>query len=181
MGILYLVNQQFTGGIVNRIEEIKKHLSIADEEEISVSDHRWEAARLIWEEIEESGISFRRLGDEVGKSHSHVRYMYRTWDLIGSRLPSNALPNFNTSYNSPEVRGETADEDSQERRRSLGGGNERGDWSTSGLVNQASNAIDALYRNRAHWSTLTDLDIERLEEIPGRIRRIVRASGLRRV
>ena len=162
---------------MTRIEQIKKLLAMADEEELSVSEHRWEASRLIWEEIED-GATQRGLAKEIGKSHTHVRYMYNTWNLIGQRLPADALPNFNTAYNSPEVRGEAADEEDSgsgdRRRRGLDGN--RGDYSTSGLVLQAVNAIDALARNPAHWETITEEELARLEEIPARIRRIVRHS-----
>ena len=89
------------------------------------------------------------------------------------------LGSFYQFYNSPEVHGESSREPgsgSGDRREA-----DRGDYSTSGLVFQARKAIDALFRNPAHMETISDEDVEALEEIQSRIRRILRQLRLRRV
>lgn len=65
--------------------------------------HRWEAARLIVEELD-SGKSQAQLAREIGKSQPHVHRMAKCWNLYLKVLPSER-PSLNEVYNSPEVRG----------------------------------------------------------------------------
>jgi hypothetical protein len=165
---------------MDRIEQIKKHLSIADGEEKSVNHHRWEASRLIWEEIEE-GASRRELGKAIGKSHTHVRYMYNCWAIVGSKLPESQRPSFQDTYMSPEVRGENGED--EERDRSGSGDRKRdrrepeGDYTAHGQVNAAWGAIDALQRNKAYHQLLTEEDIDRIRQLPSMIRALLREIG----
>lgn len=90
------------GRALSRVEEIIIHESEADKLETSASDHRWEAARLISEELA-SGKKQRQLAREIGKDHKHVAFMARCWQAWGPRSPSDR-PKFNEVYHSPEVR-----------------------------------------------------------------------------
>ena len=165
---------------MNRIEEIKSYLKAAEREERKSSHSYWRAAELIWEEVT-AGTSRRALATEIGKSHTHVRYMYNCWDMVGRKIEGD-LPNFNTVYNSAEIRGEHdpdgdggdgGDREGGHRRR----GQEPEDYSAHGLVMQASNAIDALARNRAFHQLLTPDDIAVLRELQPIIRALLRDLG----
>jgi len=96
---------------MDRIAEIKDLEFQAEKPENEVSTLRWKAARLIWQEVE-AGTSRRGLADEIGKSHTHVRFMYKCWDIVGKNFESETdvswgnLPPFQSIYNSTEVRGE---------------------------------------------------------------------------
>jgi len=167
--------------MADRIEQIKRHLAKADGDESAISVHRWAASKLIWEEVQ-SGTSRRALADAIGKSHTHVRYMYNCWDLVGRKLDvsgtSDSLPNFQAIYASDEIRGtEDGDSDSQpgsgKRKRKP---DEQMDYTTHGLVVQAANAIDALARNRAHWPLLSEDDLALLRAIPPQVRALLRDS-----
>jgi hypothetical protein len=175
---------------LDRVEEIKRHEAIADREDERTSGHRWEAARLIWEEITESGTSRRALADQIGKSHTHVRYMFNCWDIVGRKLVvsegSSSLPNFNTVYTSEEIRespeGNAEDEQGHKARRGRYSDQDQVDYTAHGLVVQASNAIDSLRRNPAYWPLLTDDDMGLLRELPAASRDLLReiARGNRR-
>jgi hypothetical protein len=165
---------------MDRIAEIKRHLSIAEGDERTVSAHRWEAARLIWEEIEE-GKSRRELAREIGKSHTHVRYMYNCWDLVGRKLVvsggSDALPNFQAVYMSDEIRFPEDDEHKAQERHQRQREREQEDHTAHGLVMRAANAVDSLARNSAYWPLLTDDDWDVLRAIPPTIRALIRESA----
>jgi hypothetical protein len=164
--------------MMNRIEEIKRQLAAAEQNEKKASHSYWRAAELVWEEVT-AGTSRRSLATEIGKSHTHVRYMFNCWDMVGRKIEGD-LPNFNTVYNSAEVRGdhdpdggEDGEREGSHRRK----GHEPDDYSAHGLVMQASNSIDALARNRAFWALLTDDDIALLRELQPVIRALIRDIG----
>lgn len=168
---------------MDRVAEIKRHEAIADRDDAKTSEHRWKAAELIWAEITD-GKSRRALAGEIGKSHTHVRYMFNCWDMVGRKLVvsggASALPNFNTIYTSEEVR-ESAEENVEEAghkaRRGRYSDQDQTDYSASGLVAQAYEAIGSLRRNPAYWPLLTEDDRTRLRELPGSIRALIRDSS----
>jgi hypothetical protein len=176
---------------LDRVEEIKRHEAIADREDSRTSEHRWEAARLIWEEITEAGTSRRALADQIGKSHTHVRYMFNCWDIVGRKLVvsggSGSLPNFNTVYTSEEIR-ESHDENIDEhgakaRRGRYSDGDQSPSYAAHDLVVQAVNAIDSLTRNPPYWPLLTDDDMDLLRGLPAASRALLKdiaASNRRR-
>ena len=86
-------------GSLSRVQQIIEHEQRADELAAKAEEHRWEAARLISEELA-AGKTQRQLGDEIGKSHEHVRLMSRCWQL---KLPGDER-SFNQVYNSDAVR-----------------------------------------------------------------------------
>lgn len=93
------VNSALTGTIVPvRVREIIRLESEADKLASDYDANRWKAAELISQELA-GGKSQRQLGGEIGKSHSHVGRMARSWNL---KVPGRS---FNEIYNSPEVRG----------------------------------------------------------------------------
>jgi len=160
-----------------RVAEIKSHLEAAEVPNREASTHMWIAARLIWEEVE-SGKSRRALGDEIGKSHTHVRYMYNCWSVVGLAHPGTKpedLPPFNEVYHSTEVRGdpESAPEGEAGQRKRP----EPPDHTAHGHVMAAAEAIDALLRNPAYWPLLTNDDWVILRELPAVIDGLLTDSG----
>jgi hypothetical protein len=89
----------------DKVREIISHEAQAEEAEASANEHRWEAARLISEELA-SGTSQRQLAREIGKDEKHVRLMRKCWESCGLKSAPEDRPLFNTVYNSTEVRGE---------------------------------------------------------------------------
>jgi len=163
---------------MDRIAEIRKHEAIAERNDSTTSHHRWIAAQLIWEEVNE-GKSRRQLGQEIGKSHTHVRYMYNCWDLVGRKLggidADGGLPNFNEIYNSVEVRGDPesgGDGPTGKHRR-----REPEDHSAHGLVMAASVALGELAANPAFWPLLTNEDWALVFELPAVIDGFLRDAG----
>jgi hypothetical protein len=165
----------------DRIEEIKRCLLVAEGDEHVASVHRWKAARLIYDEVR-SGTSRRELGSRIGKSHTHVRYMYNCWDIVGRKLQvsgsPDTLPNFQAIYMSDEVRGDSGEEPDggktgsrRERRRRRE--DSALDTSAHGLVKSAAVAVNAIAQNPAYWPLLTDEDIEILRAIPPAVRAIL--------
>lgn len=166
--------------MADRIEEIKYHLAAAEGPDRQSSHHMWVAAQLIWEEIEE-GKSRRQLAQEIGKSHTHVRYMYNCWDLVGRKVmtgeaDTEALPNFNEVYHSTEVRG---DPDEQGRGEGKRRERELDDHSAHGLAMKAASVINELASNPAFWPLMTEEDWMVIRELPAVIRSMLRESGHR--
>lgn len=151
-------------------------IKLADEAEGTASERNWAAARYVYDAVK-NGIVQKDIAEAAGKSQAHITRLKKCWEIRvinqGLRLPLEyaELGSFYQFYNSPEVHGESSrgEPGSGDRR-----GEERGDYTTSGLVFRASSAIDALLRNPAHMETISDEDIAALELIPGRIRRILR-------
>jgi hypothetical protein len=164
-----------------RITKIRKYVRIADEHEVKASEHNWMAAELIWEEID-SGTPQKEIAQAIGKSEAHVSFVKRCWQLrvVDTGLEGFAfgdLGSFYEFYNSSQVRGESAGGD---HGGGSGSGDRRkpsGDYSASGLVTQAYTAIDALIRVPSHHELLTDEDLDRLRELPARIRALLRTIG----
>lgn len=165
-----------------RMEEIKSHVKIADENEATASEHNWMAAELIWQEVE-SGTTQKAIAKAISKSEAHVSFVKRCWQLrvVDTGLEGFAfgdLGSFYEFYNSPEVRGDSAGRDRD--GGGSGSGDRRkpsGDYSASGLVTQAYTAIDALIRVPSHHELLTEEDLDRLRELPARIRALLRTIG----
>ncbi len=111
---------------MDTIAEIRRHLSIAEGDQKTVSGHRWEAARLIWETVM-AGQSRREIAEQVGKSHTHINLMYKCWDLAGRQFTTSSpenLPDFNAIYHSAEIRDSQRTEPG---RRRPGGDSDAGD------------------------------------------------------
>lgn len=182
---------------MDKIAEIRSHLSAAEGDAATVSAHRWEAARLIWEVVN-GGESQRGVADGISKSHTHVRYMYNSWDMVGRKLTVSGpedLPDFQSVYNSDEVRGhggvsgqkavpEKAGSDSasttdREPREGTSAADRepRDDAGTAissgSLVDVANSAIGTLFTNRAFWQLLSGEDKIKLEEIGRRVTHIL--------
>jgi hypothetical protein len=105
-----------------RIAKIIRLEQLAKVPESNVSDVRWQAAKLYWEE-HHSGTPQKEISERVGKSQPHVCYMIKCWDICGRLIDGSALPEFQSIYHSSEVRGPSFDEDrphsggQRERRR----------------------------------------------------------------
>lgn len=160
-----------------RIEKIKHHLAAAEGPDRQASHHLWVASQLIWEEVE-AGTSRRQLAQEIGKSHTHVRYMYNCWDLVGRKVmtgaaDTEALPSFNEVYHSTEVRGDSDQGSGDGKRRER----EVDDHSAHGLTSRAATAINELASNPAFWPLMTEEDWMVIREIPAVIRSMIRESG----
>lgn len=77
-----------------RVHEIIQHEHQADDLVAEADEHRWEAARLIAEELAQ-GKSQRQLASEIGKSLRHVQLMAT---VHGDYLGSHDRPAFNQAY-----------------------------------------------------------------------------------
>lgn len=166
---------------MDTVEAIIEHLKLADGDESEVSYHRWEASRLIWEEIK-AGKSRRGLAGDIGKSHTHVRYMFNCWELVGRKLEvsdPHELPNFQEIYMSSEVRGEPDNNpgDDKRDRRNRREPDPEDDVSAHGLTLRAANALDTLNRNEAFWPLLTDDDVAVLREAGASLGSILAGIG----
>lgn len=84
---------------VQRIIELEEN---ADKLESEASDVRWEAARLISEELA-SGTSQRALASAIGKSQPHVFRMKTVWERFARE---SVRPPFSEAMNSVAPRGE---------------------------------------------------------------------------
>lgn len=80
--------------------EIIAHELEADRLQREGDAHRWEAARLIVEELD-AGKTQRALAAEIGKSATHVNHMAQTWRVC---LGKHERPPWNEAYHSPEIR-----------------------------------------------------------------------------
>lgn len=88
--------------MVSRIDQIIEHESAAAKLEIKAADdHKWEAARLIAEELA-SGTTQRALAKAIGKKRPHIQRMLYCWERRGSLRIQQS---FNAFYNSEIVRG----------------------------------------------------------------------------
>jgi len=76
---------------IERIIELEKFID-GDAEQLESA--RWEAARLIAEELE-SGKSKAQVAREISKSEGHVRHMAKVWE---SYLGTDERPLFNKAY-----------------------------------------------------------------------------------
>ena len=83
--------------------------------EIKGDEHQWEAARLIWEELDEGVHSQRSLAEAIGKSQTHVSFMATLWRLWITDYFGNQRPPFAESYRGLKGDGEQSD---YEKRRS---------------------------------------------------------------
>jgi len=174
---------------MDRIAEIVQLEGMASANREDRSASRWKAAKLIWEELQEK--SFTQLSQEIklaGGSGSigHLTYASRSWEItvVKSGLKFNSLkslPNFNTIYNSDDIR-----RPEDRKRRDVGDGSDRkrepgkdprSEYTAHGLVVQADNAIDALLRSPAYHQLISDEDIVILRKLPAEIRSLIRKCG----
>jgi hypothetical protein len=83
--------------VSQRVNEIIHHEAEADRLTAEASEHRWEAARLIVEELV-TGKTQRQLAQEIGKSHVHVGAMARVWRTHGGNHDYQQAASFNQLY-----------------------------------------------------------------------------------
>lgn len=165
---------------MDEIKQIQYHENAAEMPEGQASYHKWWAAKLI-AEVVDSGTSQRELGQQLGKSNTHVRYMYRSWNLVGRKLyvsgneEMEGMPNFSTVYNSDEVRGRDGEAlipvpevEKAERTGDVGGGYTENDIdddpTAAGMVRAIARAAMSLRRSEALKDLLTDEDYALLGE-----------------
>jgi hypothetical protein len=168
---------------MNRIDEIVSLESGADQPESEASRKRWRAAQLIWEEVEE-GTSRRALADAIGKSHTHVRYMYNCWDKAGRYIAGDAYPSFQEIYMSTEVRGEpedspaAAEQPAKPSKRDIWvqPDEDRSEDAGHTWITAANEAVGTLYDHPAFWGLLTDEELAVLRTLIPKIQKIVGIS-----
>ncbi len=101
------------GKPLSRIQEIVWHEAEAARLQSEADEHKWTAAKLIWEELQgPPKKSQRKLADEIGKSQPHVKFMAATWEYFGGisdNLGYQERPPFNEAYHSAKVRGTRED------------------------------------------------------------------------
>lgn len=86
----------------DRVLEIIHHERAADEAEATADEHRWEAARLISEELA-AGTSQRDLATAIGQSQSQVFRKNAVWERFARESDR---PAFSKAMNSAAPRGE---------------------------------------------------------------------------
>lgn len=170
---------------MNRIDEIIYHETAADAESSTRSAHRWQAAKLIYEEVE-SGKTKYKLAQEIGKSQHHVRWSARCWDLVGKHYADgnefSDFPNFNDTYHSDMIRGDQELPSEERKPRSSGRS-----WSSSNeaaeperdnapawvaMADEAARLLDA---HPITWQLLTEDDRIVLKSLPGKFSEIAAA------
>jgi hypothetical protein len=165
---------------MDRIEEIIQLEKMADRDDGTLSQQRWRAAKLIWEEIQE-GATKASLAERIGKSRQHVLYMWRSWDLVGRNLDYGDLPPFNGIYSSSEVRGEpqpvAAEEATAPRRRRAAVAEPTESEepidprrTVSLWIDQIEDALNQLTTYRIAWEFATSEDLSKLGGIGERVR-----------
>lgn len=100
------IDDAMSGVVISpRVQEIIDHERAAVDHQTKSDEHRWEAARLITEEIA-SGTSGIAIAKQIGKTDTHVYRMRKCWlyrlDQTGSQ---DTQPGFWQLYNSPEIKG----------------------------------------------------------------------------
>jgi hypothetical protein len=85
---------------MNRVAEIIRHEKEADKIQLKADDHRWEAARLISEELE-SGKTQKALAKEISKTQGHVSKCAALWKKFSDE---NDRPTWAKAYNSVSSR-----------------------------------------------------------------------------
>jgi hypothetical protein len=86
--------------VVERIRDLEARADAAEDEAIRC---RYEAARLIAEELERRGGGVRALAAEIGKSHTHVERMERVHRLHGRKPRVTTISAWNKLYKGPAV------------------------------------------------------------------------------
>jgi hypothetical protein len=157
---------------VDRIQEIVSHLAVADGTDAGADPHRWEASRLIYDDLQ-TGKSLRELGREIGKSHMYVQYMQRTWALGKDFCPvydptglsGTTWPDFKEIFYSAEVRGEASAKPKPSRKSPKGKSDpkEQGDESLSGQIRKAAELFNMIVTNPAIADTLSEEDYAVIE------------------
>jgi len=159
---------------MDRIRRIIRHEAAADRDDTAISRHRWQAAQLIWEELQ-TGTTMTALGEAIGRSRQHVLYASRCWELAGQSYDEGDLPPFNTIYHSVEVRGSQhppviGDQPAREQPITQ---DQVGPHTAHAWVEQASEAVRSLTEHQATWPFLDANDIATLANLPNRIQAIV--------
>jgi hypothetical protein len=168
----------------DRVSQILEHERAAAGDDIGYSRHKWEAARLIWQDVQE-GKSRHALAEEISRSHTYVNWMVKCWELMRKRGISDSidrLPLFSEVYYSTEIRGESAGRARQPRPDQEDTGRDRGerddadnrhterpaDW-VAGILAYA----EKLEEHTATWPLISHDDVIALRGIPKRIRAII--------
>lgn len=158
---------------MDRVTDIIEHEKAADATASTESAHRWRAAHLIFQEIED-GQTKTALGELIGKSKTHVLYMYRCWERVGRKFPDTPLgelPVFSKIYSSTEVRGEPEKvrERQSGKRDTTAQDSQPDKFSAAAWVLAIDEAVTLLGRHRVTWDSLEPSDIAVLKRIPDRV------------
>jgi hypothetical protein len=86
--------------VVDRIRELETRADAAEDEAIAC---KYEAARLIAEELERRQGGVRALAREIGKSHTHVERMERVHRKHGGKPHVKTLSEWNKLYKGPQI------------------------------------------------------------------------------
>jgi hypothetical protein len=184
---------------MSNVEKIKKLEAEADKLSAEYESNRWEAARLISEELA-SGMSQRELARQIGKSDTHVIRMRKCWEAkCNPRVADNRT--FNEVYHSTEVRGEPKPKpepepekrpEPEERRRQRPEPDD--DWeeekgkrkeeqeekeknqTANGWALKITASVDMLHQYNTLWGDLSDGSLERLEESITKIETIIEGA-----
>ena len=164
---------------MSRVAEIIEHEKAADGDEAAIEEHRWAAARLIWEELE-GGTTKTELAERIGKSRTHVLFASRCWDLVRDSGYV-TMPRYSDLYHSDDVRADRNPPVIEQPAKAGGQGSRRTGDAVAGdeppsprdaataWVSQACEGIELLETYRVAWAFLLPADIERLAGLPNRI------------
>jgi hypothetical protein len=113
------------GDPIERIIELETEFTKVE------ADNRLECAELYTAMLAKPGMTARRLGNQVTKSHVHVLRMAKCWEL---HLAGDNRP-FNEIYNSDEARGKKAVEGAEKPKKIM---------PTSAMIGQAKSLMERL-------------------------------------
>ncbi len=152
---------------VSRVEEIRKLEQLVGEYEDAAQRYRedaekarWRAAELIHSELTETGKSHRQLGQEIGKSHTHVRRMAKVWECYGNQVSDIKLP-FNKLYRAVDYVDAQTTPISWLKRRGSTSAIEDGKWRRRQLID----AFDTLIAALDESGVLQDSDMQTRAEL----------------
>lgn len=116
-----------TATVLNLPDRVQRIIDL----EAKGDEYQWEAARLIWEELDEGLRSQRDLAEAIGKSQTHVSFMSKLWNLWITDYFGNQRPPFAESYR--DLKGES---DYEKRRSQLSS-----EWYTPSLYIEAARRV----------------------------------------
>ena len=141
----------------SRVEQIVALERQADDLDKQSDDLRWEAARLIVEELEETKKTQRALAREIGKSHTHVSHMKRAW-LLAQEYPDLRKERFQMLYHNPSAISAENGRVPETRRRDENAPVERAGGNQLSATSLAVNAHAFLCKLQLHWDDLGSRD-----------------------
>jgi len=175
----------------SRIARIIELERTAGQREKATSAERWEAASLIWMELQ-SGKTQQVVADAIGRSQTHVCWASRCWGIVRGYVFDSfeQLQDFGKLYQSDEIRNpkkaeeqrQVEEEEDDDEKRLVGNRKPRedtqDDHSIHSIIRSAASVIDGLIEHRAYCQLLTPEDREVLADMAKKVQLLLaRQSG----